>query len=170
MVWWKKGENNRPFLVPLLSLFAFSNPPSPPFSNCPSRYLVSGIEPGIMKGNFQTGGRPPPWKEIQMQNRSYLSRTIGLLTVFALTLVLCLSSQEDPPTPPQKVSSPGKYEGYSAPVYSEWVRFSQYIPARDGTKLAIDIYRPSVGGKPLSEPLPVISTVTPYRRAFKLPD
>src|SRR4030042_3234829 len=121
MVWWKKGENNRPFLVPLLSLFAFSNPPSPPFpkgdnedvkcspprgyhtkrhravvlaqrehhffgddqagrlgngsfSNCPSRYLVSGIEPSIMKGNVQTGGRPPPWKEIQMQNRSYLPR------------------------------------------------------------------------------------------------
>ena len=105
-----------------------------------------------------------------MQNRSYLPRAIGLLTVFALTLVLCLSSQEDPPTPPQKVSSPGKYEGYSAPVYSEWVRFSQYIPARDGTKLAIDIYRPSVGGKPISEPLPVIWTFTPYRRAFKLPD
>jgi predicted acyl esterase len=29
------------------------------------------------------------------------------------------------------------------------VRTSQYIPARDGTKLPIDIYRPSVGGQPV---------------------
>jgi uncharacterized protein len=104
-----------------------------------------------------------------MPKRSYLPRTIGLLIVFGLTRVLGLSSQENPPAAAPKVSSPGRYEGYSAPLYSEWVRTSRYIPARDGTKLAIDIYRPSVGGKPVSEPLPVIWTFTPYRRAFKLP-
>jgi putative CocE/NonD family hydrolase len=84
--------------------------------------------------------------------------------------MLGLSSQEKPTVTPEKVSVPGKYQGYSAPIYSEWVRTSQYIPARDGTRLAIDIYRPSLGGKPVSEPLPVIWTFTPYRRASKLPD
>jgi len=105
-----------------------------------------------------------------MQKRSCLPRTIGLLAVFTLTLVPGLSSQENPAPTPQKISAPGKYQGYSAPVYIEWVRFSQYVPTRDGTKLAIDIYRPSVDGKPVSEPLPVIWTFTPYRRAVKLPD
>jgi uncharacterized protein len=93
-----------------------------------------------------------------------------LFAVSCLTLTLVISAQENPPATQQKVSSPGRYQGYSMPVYSEWVRFSQYVPARDGTKLAIDIYRPSVDGKPVSEPLPVIWTFTPYRRASQLPD
>jgi len=97
-------------------------------------------------------------------------KTRWLLAVFCLTLTLVLSAQEKPPAAAQKISSPGQYQGYSAPVYSEYLRTSQYITARDGTKLAIDIYRPSIGGKPVSEPLPVIWTFTPYRRAFKLPD
>ena len=105
-----------------------------------------------------------------MRKRSYLPRTIGLLAVFTLTLVPGFSSQENPAPTPQKISAPGKYQGYSAPIYNEWVRFSQYVPARDGTKLAVDVYRPSVGGKPVSEALPVIWTFTPYRRAVKLPD
>ena len=93
-----------------------------------------------------------------------------LLAVFSLNLLIGLSAQENLPATTQKISSPGRYQGYSSPIYSEWVRTSQYVPARDGTRLAIDIYRPSVGGQPVSEPLPVIWTFTPYRRAFKLPD
>jgi hypothetical protein len=105
-----------------------------------------------------------------MPRKSCLCRAIALLAAFGLAPTSGLSSQEPTAAVPQKISSPGRYEGYSAPVYTEWVRTSQYVPARDGTKLAIDIYRPSVGGKPVSEPLPVIWTFTPYRRAFKLPD
>src|SRR4030042_2357463 len=103
-----------------------------------------------------------------MGKTRYLRRTAWLMTVFSCALMVGLLAQEKRPATAQKVSSPGKYQGYSAPIYSEWVRSSQYIPARDGTKLAIDIYRPSVGGTPISEPLPVIWTFTPYRRAFKL--
>ena len=105
-----------------------------------------------------------------MKQRSYLRTCLWLGFVLCLALVQAPSSQENPPATQQKVSSPGRYQGYSVPVYSEWLRFSQYVPARDGTKLAIDIFRPSVGGKPVSEPLPVIWTFTPYRRASKLPD
>lgn len=105
-----------------------------------------------------------------MKRTSCPRKITWLLAVFCLALTLVLSAQENPPATPQKISSPGRYQGYSAPIYSEWVRASQYVPARDGTKLAIDIYRPSVGGKAVSEPLPVIWTFTPYRRASKLPD
>ena len=36
------------------------------------------------------------------------------------------------------------------------------IPARDGVRLATDIYRPAAGGVPVAEPLPVVLTRSPY--------
>ena len=48
---------------------------------------------------------------------------------------------------PQKVSKPGEYRGYSEILYPETVRNSQYIPGYEGTKLAIDIYRPAKNGQ-----------------------
>ena len=50
-------------------------------------------------------------------------------------------------------------------LYSESVRTSQYVTVRDGTRLAIDIYRPAVGGKPVETRLPVILVATPYHRS-----
>src|SRR5688572_10447582 len=46
-----------------------------------------------------------------------------------------------------------------------WVRTSQYMIVRDGTKLATDIFRPAKNGKPIIEPLPVIWTHHRYHRA-----
>ncbi len=66
-------------------------------------------------------------------------------------------------TPP-KVSRFGEYEGYSEARFSEWVRESQYITMRDGTRLAIDIIRPAVDGVAVDEPLPVIWTHSRYHR------
>jgi uncharacterized protein len=51
------------------------------------------------------------------------------------------------------------------PLYAESVRTSQYVTVRDGTRLAIDIYRPVVGGKPVEKKLPVILVATPYHRS-----
>jgi putative CocE/NonD family hydrolase len=53
----------------------------------------------------------------------------------------------------------------NAPLYSESVRTSQYVTVRDGTRLAIDIYRPVEGGKPVESKLPVILVATPYHRS-----
>jgi len=64
-----------------------------------------------------------------------------------------------------RITEPAKYEGYSQPIYDEWVRSSQYITVRDGTKLAMDIFRPARDGKPVGEPLPAIWTHTRYQRA-----
>ena len=41
-----------------------------------------------------------------------------------------------------------------------------YVPVRDGTKLAVEIHRPTKGGVMEQAALPVIFQFTGYRRAF----
>lgn len=43
-----------------------------------------------------------------------------------------------------------------AQPYPEVQRTSSYVAVRDGTRLAMDLYRPAVDGKPVDRPLPVI--------------
>lgn len=49
-------------------------------------------------------------------------------------------------------------QGYVLPkaIYSDVVRTSQYVAVRDGTRLAIDIYRPQENGRAVDKPYPVI--------------
>jgi uncharacterized protein len=46
-----------------------------------------------------------------------------------------------------------------------WVRSSEYVAVRDGTRLAVDIFRPVRDGKVVAEPLPVIWIHHRYQRA-----
>ncbi len=85
-------------------------------------------------------------------------------------LVLCIfilsCANNNTPTVDQ-VSSPGEYAGYSDVIYSdEYDITSQYVPVSDGTKIAVDIYRPKdkATGKVIETPLPVIWMHTPYNR------
>lgn len=50
------------------------------------------------------------------------------------------------------------HDGYVMPraTYAETVKVSQYVTVRDGTRLAIDIYRPAIAGKAVDKPHPVI--------------
>ena len=64
-----------------------------------------------------------------------------------------------------KISKFGQYEGYSKENYSGWKRISQYIPVRDGTLLAADIYRPTINDEVENKPLPLIWTHERYHRA-----
>lgn len=64
-----------------------------------------------------------------------------------------------------KVSKPNEYAGWSEAVYDGHERTSFYVPARDGTKLAMTLYRPTKGGVAASEKLPVVWMHTPYNRA-----
>lgn len=85
-----------------------------------------------------------------------------------LVLLVLLSSSSRPAGAQEgrsQVSKPGQYEGYSQPVYEQWVRSSQYLTMRDGFKLAVDIFRPARNGEPVSESLPVIWTYERYQRA-----
>jgi putative CocE/NonD family hydrolase len=70
----------------------------------------------------------------------------------------------------EPVSEFGLYEGYSEPLYDGYTRTSQYLEVRDGTLLAVDIYRPMLNDQIIEEPLPVIWTHTRYQRARRLPD
>ena len=76
-----------------------------------------------------------------------------LLTAFAAA---CAPSSK--PAASGKVSEFGRYEGYGEPQYSAWVRTSAYVTVRDGTRLAVDIIRPAVDGKPVDAKFPVIWT------------
>jgi uncharacterized protein len=51
--------------------------------------------------------------------------------------------------------------------YPDVVRSSVYVPVRDGTRLAVNIYRPAVDGKAVETKLPVIFVFTPYRARFR---
>jgi putative CocE/NonD family hydrolase len=46
------------------------------------------------------------------------------------------------------------------------VRTSFYVPVRDGTRLAVNVYRPANGERPVAERLPVIFAFTPYRARY----
>ena len=63
---------------------------------------------------------------------SHRIKTVCLLFLVALCYVSC----NNQPAKQIKVSEFASYEGYSEAVYDEWERASEYIEARDGTKLA----------------------------------
>ncbi|MGA2096168.1 MAG: CocE/NonD family hydrolase [Candidatus Acidiferrum sp.] len=60
-------------------------------------------------------------------------------------------------------SAPWPLAGHE--TYSTSVRTSQYVTVRDGTRLAIDIYRPQSAGQPVDRKFPVILVATPYHRS-----
>jgi len=65
------------------------------------------------------------------------------------------------------VSRPGEYAGYGEAIYGdEYEVTSQYVRVSDGTKLAMDLYRPKdkTTGNVIDDPLPVIWMHTPYNR------
>ena len=82
------------------------------------------------------------------------------------TAVLCAPDQRKA----TRASSIGCYSGYSAPRYDAFERRSFYVPVRDGTRLAVDVYRPLANGKPAEGRLPVVFNYSRYWRATELPD
>src|ERR1700712_2277978 len=69
--------------------------------------------------------------------------------------------------PPGSVSKPGEYSGYGDKIYSGYALSSQYVAMRDGTKLAVDLYRPKEKDGTVTEaPLPVLWMHTPYNRRY----
>jgi uncharacterized protein len=72
------------------------------------------------------------------------------------------------PPPPGSVSKHGEYSGFGEKIYDGYELSSQYVPMRDGVKLAVDFYRPKeMSGQVTEDPLPVLWMHTPYnRRSF----
>jgi predicted acyl esterase len=50
--------------------------------------------------------------------------------------------------------------------FPDVLRRSIYVPVRDGTRLAVNIYRPAVGSRAAAGKLPVVFAFTPYRARF----
>ena len=69
-----------------------------------------------------------------------------------------------------KQSAFGVYSGYSEPRFNSFARESVYVPVSDGTRLAMDIYRPAFDGELARDPLPVALMVTRYWRAREMGD
>lgn len=99
----------------------------------------------------------------------------SLFLVFASTAALALSGGLGTEQPAagnaekaaEKVSAFGRYSGYSFVRFNGFDRKSVYVPARDGTRLAIDVYRPVRDGVVTDEKLPVVWTFLPYNRAIR---
>ena len=52
-------------------------------------------------------------------------------------------------------------------AYQEYISASHYVQVRDGTKLALSIYRPAVDHKAVAAAYPVIFVFTPYRARYR---
>ncbi len=63
----------------------------------------------------------------------------------------------------------GEYRSDEPLRYRQAVRRSVYVRARDGTKLAVDIYLPAVEGRAVRARFPVVFEYTRYARARPLP-
>ena len=63
-----------------------------------------------------------------------------------------------------KVSRPGEYRGYSPAVFDGHELTSSYVKVRDGTRLAVDVFRPATQGRAAKGKFPVVWMHTPYNR------
>lgn len=55
----------------------------------------------------------------------------------------------------------------AAQPYADVVSQSRYVAVRDGTRLAVSIYRPATGRVAVDRPLPVVFVFTPYRGRYR---
>lgn len=63
-----------------------------------------------------------------------------------------------------RISRPGEYQGYSPAKFDGHELTSRYVQVRDGTRLAIDIFRPTMAGRVARGRFPVVWMHTPYNR------
>jgi putative CocE/NonD family hydrolase len=91
------------------------------------------------------------------------------LSTILVFCILTLSCGGDDASTATRISSPGEYAGYSDAIYAdEYEITSQYVRVSDGTRLAMDIYRPKdkTTGEVIDTPLPVLWMHTPYNRRY----
>jgi predicted acyl esterase len=86
-----------------------------------------------------------------------MNRYITALAAISLTVAFASAAVA-------RDSKPGEYSGYAKERFDGYSMTSQYVSARDGTRLAIDIFRPTKKGVVSNEKLPVLWMHTPYNR------
>lgn len=120
-----------------------------------------------------------PRKTIFPINRSRINNKLLMAVALTLAVSACSKSPQATDTTgstqpgataeenlstQDKVSQPGVYSGYSEAQYDGYDMTSQYIPMRDGTRIAVDIFSPTLNGELATEKLPVLWMHTPYHR------
>ena len=63
-----------------------------------------------------------------------------------------------------RISRPGEYQGYTAAQFDGHELTSRYVKVRDGTRLAVDIFRPTKNNRAAEGRFPVVWMHTPYNR------
>ena len=91
-------------------------------------------------------------------------RVSGIVASCLALATACTATPQMAVTPDGRISRPNEYAGWSDAVYDGHERSSFYVEMRDGTKLAVDLYRPTKGGVVASEKLPVVWMHSPYNR------
>ena len=98
-----------------------------------------------------------------MHDHAVSRRTLGrVIALIACALSVTAAAQSNGGV--ARISKPGQYSGYSQALYDGHQLTSQYVAMRDGTRLAVDIFRPTLNGKVIEDKLPVLWMHTPYNR------
>src|SRR3954469_4110594 len=88
---------------------------------------------------------------------------MSLITRLSLIACMCLTLDIAAADEP-RASRPGEYRGYSEARFDGYQLRSQYVAARDGARIAVDIFLPTQSGKVATGKLPVVWMHTPYNR------
>ena len=100
------------------------------------------------------------------REKSLSGGTALISTIAILTIAGCVAHGQNDGT----LSAFGIYEAYSESLYDEFVRTAEYVMVRDGTKIAVDIYRPAKDGHMVETPMPAVFELTRYWRSTLLPE
>src|SRR5262245_31665685 len=126
----------------------------------------SGVMSGISLPTVGVGraDSPMPAGIARVRSMRPLRQTAVPLTAAVLAAAVGLAAADAVRTeraaPAPSRSSFGHYQPTAPPRYDGWVRSSRYVAARDGTRLAMDLFRPTRAGVVADEPLPVVWTMT----------
>jgi uncharacterized protein len=101
------------------------------------------------------------------QTRRWLRPTRRLATGVLLCLPVAgwLGVRVVTRDPEPRVSAPGQYGGFTEARFRGWGRRSTYVRARDGTRLAVDMYFPKRWWLPTRERMPTVLYLARYHRA-----
>ena len=95
-----------------------------------------------------------------------MTPSVVRLAASASALLLALAGPAQSADPPPRPGATANLDGSGANATPDFVRTSQFVTVRDGTRLAIDILRPARGGVAVEGRLPVVLQATPYQRAM----
>jgi len=132
--------------------------------------FLGGILPGMAMRALETG-----YNKIRIRNRRVLGLEgdshVGKTYLADRRIQAAIILPDAWLFVPGTAAAPAKLlarrtRDYSAPVYTEWCGRQYVRPRRHQAR--IDIFRPSVAGKPVSDPSRALDLLS-LRRAFKLP-